>query len=61
MSNRRMDVSTGAGGLVTVWRTQFDSHISNCADCRPQFCVVAESLWRNICVQAMVQYRDGKK
>lgn len=57
MQQRRLDVSTGAGGLVTVWRTQFDAHLNDCKDCRPELCALAQSLWRNICVQAMVQHR----
>ena len=53
MLDRKLDVSTGAGGAVAVKRTQFDQHISACPDCQPHLCHLAESLWRTVCLTAL--------
>jgi hypothetical protein len=59
MRNMRLNVSTGAGGLVAVMRSRFDSHVDTCADCRPALCPLALTLWRAVCVQAMRSQRVG--
>lgn len=53
MNGRKLDVSTGAGGMVTVRRNVFDSHLSSCPDCEMNLCTRAQSLWRNVCVEAL--------
>jgi hypothetical protein len=53
VKDRKLDTSTGAGGEVTVKRTQFDDHLSRCTDCQPLFCHRAEARWRDVCVAAL--------
>lgn len=53
MKDLRLNVSTGAGGLVAVKRARFDAHIDTCNDCRPALCATGNTLWRAVCVQAM--------
>lgn len=53
MNNRKLDVSTGAGGAVTVARVAFDTHLGDCAGCQPNLCFRAEALWRDVCLTAL--------
>lgn len=50
---RKLNVSTGAGGVVMIKRTRFDSHISDCPDCLHKLCQVAEQMWRAVCIAAL--------
>lgn len=59
-SKRRLDVSTGAGGDVTVARTRFDKHLDECDDCRHALCHVAQVMWRKVCVLAMQRRARGE-
>jgi hypothetical protein len=53
MNQRKLNVSSGAGGLTGVKRARFDSHVDRCKDCQPVLCPMAQQLWRAVCVQAM--------
>ena len=53
MQQRRLDVSTGAGGQVAVHRRRFDVHMDECVKCQGQgpdrtMCAEAEVLWRTV-------------
>lgn len=53
MQNRKLDVSTGAGGIVTIKRNRFDSHIDHCTECQAELCPMAQVLWRHVIQQAL--------
>ena len=50
---RKLNVSSGAGGLVSVKRARFDAHVNECGSCQPNLCVTAQTLWRAVCVTAL--------
>lgn len=54
MSSRKLDVSTGAGGEVSVRRTRFDRHLNECATCTTKgLCGKAETMWRDVILTAI--------
>lgn len=53
MQTRRLNVSTGAGGVVTIKRNRFDSHLDHCDRCsRGDLCPTAQQLWRGVLLEA---------
>jgi len=57
MTTRKLDVSTGAGGEVTVRRNRFDQHLNHCTTCTGGMCSTAQSLWRAVCLAAVREAR----
>ena len=56
----RLNVSSGAGGSVTVRRNHFDHHVNSCDRCLSgALCDTAQTLWRNVVVTAM-RARQGQ-
>lgn len=54
MKNRKIDVSTGAGGRTSVLRTRFDAHLNQCPACADApLCGVAQSMWRDVVLSAL--------
>ncbi len=59
---RKLNVSTGAGGKVAVLRVRFDTHLSDCRNCQARgvMCARAETLWRDVVLAAMRASRDSE-
>ncbi len=51
---RKLNVSSGAGGKVSVSRARFDAHLDHCTGCQNTgMCPTAQSLWRSVVLAAM--------
>lgn len=51
---RRLDVRPNSPHQgVAVRRQQFDQHLTECADCQPALCSVAQAMWRGVCLAAL--------
>lgn len=59
MAQQKLNVSTGAGGEVTVRRNRFDQHIDHCTTCTGGLCSTAQSLWRAVCLAAVRHAKAG--
>lgn len=56
MSYLKYNVAADAPGMTGVRRRTFDAHLTGCPDCQPTMCATAQTLWRNVVIQAMKDY-----
>lgn len=53
MSDRKLDTRGLDCPDTAHRRNLFDQHMDRCANCQSQVCLVAQSLWRAVCLAAL--------